>query len=334
MNCHTLDRFRGAWLGSMLGCGIELRAANRLTKTEWQQYFVEREKLAETLIESQGWDTDTIVDRLISKRLKSDRYKALRRKNRELNLLNEYSYYLQLLLPLIILYGDNWSLLREIVRKCYSKLGNLSNSLELEADILLWSYLVISILSGGFESDNLNFALLVEQTSEQILKDVSVEKTALTTQLEMVATAVERGESLQQLSDKLLNWGTGGQTAIALSYYCFITTTSDFQLSVERASNSNSKIAGLATVLTATLSGAYNGIAGIPINWKKMAEGNLVYQSASQTILELFRAWLGIHPARDELESNLEIQAFAASGLIQSRKSLRIISLPLSLGDS
>lgn len=313
MNCHTLDRFRGAWLGSMLGSFIELRAANRLIDNESLQYFVEREQLAKTLIESQ-WDVDTIVDRSIGNKLESDRFQ---------DLLDEYSYYLHSLLPLIIFYGDNWNLLQKIIGKYYLKLGNLANSLELEADILLWSYLLISILNRRLESNDLNLAWLIQQISSNL----SIEKTALTTQLEIVNNTIERGASLEYLSNELLNWGTIGQTAIALSCYCFVTTASDFQLSVKRASNSNLE-SGLVTALTATLSGAYNGIAGIPIHWKKMAAQNSVYHSANQTILELFRAWLGIHPARDELESNLAIQAIAVPGSIQTRKSLKIISQP------
>ena len=303
MNCQTLDRFRGAWLGSMLGSSIELRAN---LGSIGLQSFILREQIARIIIESQGSDADTIAD-LLAKEHSGDR---------RLDTLAEYSYCLSLL-PLIIFYGDNWSLLAKIVRKYYLKLGNLSHNSELEADILLWSYLVSSILNSGSELNNQRFSKSIGQALINVGK-----KTVLTALLEVVITAMERGASLQQLSEQLLSEGNSGQRAIALSYYCFATTATDFKLSVQRASRLDPKIAELTTALTGTVSGAYNGMAGIPLGWK-MANKNKVYSSASQT-LDLFRAWLGIYLA-DVPESNLEIQAIAVRGSIQTR-NLKIIS--------
>ena len=314
MNCHTLDRFRGAWLGSAIGSLIELPKADCPIDAEiGLQFLIDREQLAKITIESEGWDGSTIADLLVKKKLESDR---------QPDLLAEYSYCLLSLLPLIIFYGDNWNLFQKIVRKYCLKLGNLSNSLELEADILSWSYLVTSILNSGFELNERYFSQLVRQT----LTNVAARETALTTQLEIVIKAIERGVSLQQLSNKLLSGGNSPQTAIALSCYCFATTATDFKLSVQRASNLDPEIATLATALTGTVSGAYNGMTGIPLSWKKMANQNSAYSLASQTVLKLFQAWLGIYPAKSEPESNLEIQAIARASLIQTRKTLKVVS--------
>lgn len=321
MNYHTLDRFRGAWLGSMLGSLMELEAVAKpchglrypYRDVEiWRQFFILREQLAKITIDSQRADADAIADLLV-RESQSDR---------QPDLLVEYSYCLLSLLPLIIFYGDSWNLLEKIVGKYCLKLGNLSHNSELEADTLLWSYLVTSILNSKLELNSRNFS----KSIHQILTNVGKKKTALTTQLEVVITAMERGVSLQQLSDELLSKGNRAQSAIALSCYCFATTATDFKLSVQRASNLEPEIAGLTTVLTGTLSGAYNGMAGIPLSWKKMADKNTAYPLASQTALKLFRAWLGIYRAESEPESNLETQAIALPNLIQTRKSLKIIS--------
>ena len=318
MSCYTLDRFRGAWLGSTIGSLIELRT-NRHTETRLQ-FFTVREQLAQITIESQRADADTIADLLVKIICKSDRYKALLKSDRQPDLLEEYSYCLLSLLPLIVFYGDNWNLLQKIVKKCCLKLGNRSHNSELEADTLLWCYFVTSILN-SIELNSRYFS----QSIGQILTNVGDKKTALTTQLEVVITAMERGVSLQQLSDELLSKGNRAQSAIALSCYCFATTATDFKLSVQRATI-EPEIAGLTAALTGTLSGAYNGIAGIPLSWKKMATENTAYPLASQTVIMLFRAWLGIYPAKNEPKSNLEIQAIAVPNLIQTRKTLKIIS--------
>ncbi len=321
MNYHTLDRFRGAWLGSMLGSLMELEAVAKpchelrypYRDVEiWRQFFILREQLAKITIDSQRADADAIADLLV-RESQSDR---------QPDLLVEYSYCLLSLLPLIIFYGDSWNLLEKIVGKYCLKLGNLSHNSELEADTLLWSYFVSSILNSKLELNSRNFS----KSIGKILTNVGDKKTALTTQLEVVITAMERGVSLQQLSDELLSKGNRAQSAIALSCYCFATTATDFKLSVQRASNLEPEIAGLTTVLTGTLSGAYNGMAGIPLSWKKMADKNTAYSLASQTALKLFRAWVGIYRAESEPESNLETQAIALPNLIQTRKSLKIIS--------
>lgn len=321
MNCNTLDRFRGAWLGSMLGYLIESKKAvvkpypqaYRHKDTEiGLQFFIVREQLVKITIESQRWDADAIAELLVKKKRQSDR---------QLNLLAEYSYCLLSMLPLIIFYGDNWNLLRKIVEKYCLKLGDLSNNSELKADTLLWSYLIISILNSELELNEQNFSRLVRQ----ILTNMTEERTALTTQLEVIITAMERGISLQQLSDELLSVNSP-QSAIAFSCYCFGTTASDFRLSVQRASNVDPKIAELTAILTGTLSGAYNGMAGIPLSWKKMANQNSACQLASQTLLKLFQAWLGIYLAESEPEPNLETQAIAIPNIIQTRKTLKIIS--------
>ena len=331
MNYHTLDRFRGAWLGSMLGSLMELEAVAkpchglRYSYRDVEigrQFFILREQLAKITIDSQRADADAIADLLVETICKSDRYNALLKSDRQPDLLVEYSYCLLSLLPLIIFYGDNWNLLEKIVGKFCLKLGNLSHNSELEADTLLWSYFVTSILNSKLELNSRNFS----KSIGQILTNVGDKKTALTTQLEVVIKAMERGVSLQQLSDELLSKGNRAQSAIAMSCYCFATTATDFKLSVQRATNLEPEIAGLTAALTGTVSGAYNGIAGIPLSWKKMAIKNRAYPLASQTALKLFRAWLGIYPAKSEPESNLETQAIALPNLIQTRKSLKIIS--------
>ena len=177
-------------------------------------------------------------------------------------------------------------------------------------------------MNSEFEINDLNYA----QSIEQVLANVAAAKTALTTQLRIVIQAIERGTSLQQLSEELLPIGNEGQTAIALSYYCFATTPLDFKLSVQRSANLKPRLANLTTALTGTISGAYNGMARIPLDWRKMANKHSAYRSATVTVLELFKAWLGIDPAKLNGDLNLEIQAIAVTRIIQPRKTLKIIS--------
>ncbi|WP_026734139.1 ADP-ribosylglycohydrolase family protein [Fischerella sp. PCC 9605] len=54
---------------------------------------------------------------------------------------------------------------------------------------------------------------------------------------------------------------------MAMAFYCFLGTLEDFRLSVGRATQVKSHSV-LISAFTGTLSGAYNGVAGIPVSWR------------------------------------------------------------------
>ena len=342
MNCHTLDRFRGAWLGSTIAALSPKQGRDNRINPLLLQSFVAREQIAKILLKSPRLEVDALVnllaaesnttawenlsnltdaerrDRVNNYRLDNNQ-SALVESREELVRSDKYSNRTLSWLSLIIFYADNWILLRAVIRKYYSRLS--SAEIEKE-DLLIWSYLMSSILNSSWETNCRDFSQLIKR----VLTDVVVKRTTLTGQLEIVVKAAERGMSLPELSDRLLARGNPEQTAIALSCYCLVTTPLDFKLSVQRVTNLKPEIAWLATTLTGTVSGAYNGMARIAIDWRKMANQNSAYRTADRIILELFKAWLGIDPDRTVRVSDLELQAIAVPHLIQPRKSLKIIS--------
>ncbi|MEH2438639.1 MAG: ADP-ribosylglycohydrolase family protein [Nostoc sp.] len=127
---------------------------------------------------------------------------------------------------------------------------------------------------------------------------------------------------------------------IAMAFYCFLSTLEDFRLSVLRATH-NSNFMQDATPLnleatgaiTGALSGAYNGISGIPINWqvlllqKNCPTWGLTSLSQMLKLADAFVAvWSGVYDltlnprelTEEECEVNL-LSVYAAPRVIRSR---------------
>ena len=344
MSYRTFDRFQGIWLGSIIGQALANRIGERTKIIDYRaQWLITRDKIAEILLETERLEVSYITHQLAeilqskenidlqnSDRANSQEFLLTQDSDRvflgneiEKNRSLKYDSNLLSMLPLIIFYGNERNLFTEVISQCDLKLANTKDNAEYIEDILLWSYLLTLALNNKLLPDT-NVSLIVRQ----ILTGALVKKTSLIAKLETVVEAWEQGISLHQLSELLSkNNSKIGQTAIALSIYCFATTPQDFRLSIERAASLEPQTAWLTTALTGTISGAYNGIAGIPKNWRAMANQNFTYQSASQTVVKLFKAWLGVYLIdSDRFSYNQELDAVATPNVIQSRPALKIIS--------
>ncbi|MDZ7965063.1 MAG: ADP-ribosylglycohydrolase family protein [Nostoc sp. DedSLP03] len=92
--------------------------------------------------------------------------------------------------------------------------------------------------------------------------------------------------------------------SIAMAFYCFLSTLEDFRLTVLQATyNHNSQqdatlLKSQATAaITGALSGAYNGIGGIPVNWQVLLlqKNSPVWGLTSfSQVLELTDAFVGV----------------------------------------
>lgn len=324
MNYSTFDRFQGAWLGSMMGLAIGSHSSSseqsKIFGLEISPWLKTREKIAQTIVETQDIRTSAITEQLILLLQKtcSQDSKAIAGIVR--------SKLMLALLPLI-LFQSPPQLYAELIEQCNSLLGK---SPEIEQDILLWNYLLSSILYHPRQLGNLNHV----NSIEQILVGVEVKSNCLLEQLEIVSKAWLRGFSLKQVTEQL-----GGQSKsrvnnastkslIPLSLYCFAATPNDFILSVKRAASLDENLSPIIAALTATLSGAYNGVARLPLNWRTTANHNRVYQQAQKTIAILLETWLGVeNPAKNrKIIYDPQINAVAVPQIIQPRPSLKIIS--------
>ncbi|MFN6475786.1 ADP-ribosylglycohydrolase family protein [Nostoc sp. DedQUE07] len=137
----------------------------------------------------------------------------------------------------------------------------------------------------------------------QTISFIAETPTSIPKKLLRVQTLLEQGAGLSTAQaefakeEKLSN-------SIAMAFYCFLSTLEDFRLTVLQAThNHNYQLQG-ATLLnsqatgaiTGALSGAYNGIGGIPVNWQLLLQRNSPVwglTSFSQ-VLELTDAFVGV----------------------------------------
>jgi ADP-ribosylglycohydrolase len=114
----------------------------------------------------------------------------------------------------------------------------------------------------------LNRATLIPQT----ISFLGNTETPIPQYLLKINKFLEQGAGLERVVTEL-NREQKPPGAIALAFYCFLSTLEDFRLSVERAKNQDEQsqifgMHGLVSVITAALSGAYNSITGIPLTWR------------------------------------------------------------------
>lgn len=303
MTCCTFRQFQGLWLGS-----IVFRLAAR--QDDWQQtqtWLAARRKISLEILQSMGLEVDLATVSPFA--IDADILPA------EIAISINYDRLELILLPSILLQLPKLELREEIFR-----LGLKSMEIDRETDIVLWSRLLNLAFKQGTAKE-LNLRRIVEQ----VLSGIGVEQTALVSQLGQVVEAEEKGLSLNQLA-KTLEGANKQQKAIALAYYCFATTPDDFRMTVKRGASLDSKAASSVCALAATLSGAYNGVTGIPRSWRAIAKQEPIYQQEQQIAALLFQAWTGKYSLEPGKSNQEWIEAIALAQTIQPRKTLKIIS--------
>ncbi|MCL1474755.1 ADP-ribosylglycohydrolase family protein [Argonema antarcticum] len=165
----------------------------------------------------------------------------------------------------------------------------------------------------------------------EILIYLDVE-TPLVHQLRQVQTLLEEGAGLEMTLETLMPRHSAPRpnVAIALAFYCFLSTLEDLRLSVVRAARCPQPEITIA--LTGALSGAYNSIAGIPVGWRlalgKQKDENsplaTLWGLHSETELlrlaaRLLAAWSGVCDAEKFLIDTSLVSAVAAPKVIKPR---------------
>lgn len=109
-------------------------------------------------------------------------------------------------------------------------------------------------------------------------------------------------------------------TAIALAFYCFLSTPSDFRLSTLRAIRTGYQLP-LTVALTASLSAAYNPVI-VTLDWGDMEAASstvppvTVKDQVIQAADRLFAAWCGVY---DPSQVSQQVPAVAAPNVIRPR---------------
>jgi ADP-ribosylglycohydrolase len=338
MRYSLFNRFESAWLGGMLGEALGENTAlhgayklreRRLTRTQVAQTAPparESSSHAQRTQNNQQKDWLKIANyqpsvwirqgREIAQSLcemgrleqQNDREIEVGRDSREV--LGNSSQAALTAFPIILFYHESFSLLAAQLRQNARYWQYSTVILE---DILIWGYILALALR-----EKLDTKYLVDQ----VLVGVGAKQTPLIGQLEQIKTFLAQGRGLEQVVEKLSTQANFSQVALSLAIYCFATTPEDFYLCIRRAS-STGKLSSLTTALTGILAGAYNGIAGIPLNWYIASRTNPVYQAAQQQAKHLYQAWSGIYQPEAAEISGLTV---ASPKVLQSRSSLSIIS--------
>lgn len=98
-------------------------------------------------------------------------------------------------------------------------------------------------------------------------------------------------------------------TPITLAFYCFLSTLEDFRLCTLRAAQTTYQ-PQITTAIAGALSGAYNSISGIPINWRMTLPGR---ETTEVDILQvsdaLVSVWSGVY---DQVTHPTELNSVAA----------------------
>ncbi|GAB4241431.1 MAG: hypothetical protein Kow0049_30060 [Stanieria sp.] len=303
MNRYSLlNRFQGAWLGSAIGKAL----TSNFQVSDWQKIvnaqpsegMLAGEKIAQILCGCQRFEQLDWQKIFWELQLES------------LSCTNEEAVWI--ILPLVLLFHDNLFCFREQ----WQQLPWLYHqSLEVEEAICFWSEAIALTLR-----EKLNFT----ESLDSIILDVEDQRASLVKQLNQALTLSSQGKSLQEVVEELDQEDQSNpmQKAIALAWYCFYSSPENFSLCIRRAMNTGSQSLTIV-ILTGALAGAYNGMTGIPLNWRLASQNNAFYQRLEQQSQRLLATWSGMY--QPNLET-ISTSIFAAAGVIQPRSSLKIIS--------
>lgn len=215
-----------------------------------------------------------------------------------------------LLLPLLLFYFDNQNLLRQIVTQ-----NNPWYSISPEAleDVLTWGNTIALVFREKIE---------VKHLIKQIKLSIKAKNTNLSKKLIIVEEALITGKSLTKVIKDLSSLEKHHQIPLALSLYCFGSTPEDFSLAVSLAARTG-KWALTTAALTGAIAGSYNGLTGIPINWRMWGYQNREYQQAMKQVNKLYNDWSGVYNLSLD---NDDFRVVAVPQTIQPRPQLKIIS--------
>ncbi|MEH2160329.1 MAG: ADP-ribosylglycohydrolase family protein [Nostoc sp.] len=185
-------------------------------------------------------------------------------------------------------------------------------------------------------TEKLNPLTLIPQT----IAFLGETPTSIPKKLLTVQNLLEQGAGLSRVQAELAKEEKLSNT-IAMAFYCFLSTLEDFRLAVLQAThNGNLKVQDATPlslqatgIITGALSGVYNGIGGIPVNWQVLllqrnspAWGLTSFSQMLKLIDAFVAVWSGMYDVglnlRELTEEGCEVallSVYAAPRVIRSR---------------
>ncbi|MBV6624789.1 MAG: ADP-ribosylglycohydrolase family protein [Rivularia sp. (in: Bacteria)] len=208
-------------------------------------------------------------------------------------------------LPIALFFHENHSSLR---KNLLLTITNHADPL-LRDGILTVCYLIAQSLNDKINTDT----LLSEITSF-----IGETKTGIPKLLQQVNNIIITNAGYSELQN-CLNKENNASNAIAIAFYCFVTTKEDFRLTCLRAVE-NPQYSRLCGAIAGIISGSHNSMTGIPVTWHlgldeaKLAQWGLTSFSQVVKLADAFvSVWSG---AYEVLPQFLELQEVDKSNLI------------------
>lgn len=203
-------------------------------------------------------------------------------------------------LPIAIFFHDNHIKLRENLLQAIKSY----NHPLLRDGVLALGYIIAQSLN-----EKINLRTLVTEITTFIGESTS----ELSIKLQQVNHLIVENSGYSELQNYLAKENSISNT-IAAAFYCFVTTREDFRLTCLRAIQ-NKHDSQACGAIAGAISGAYNGIAGIPIAWHlgldeaKLAQWGLTSFSQMVKLADaLVAVWSGAYNVLPELEQIKEAE--------------------------
>ncbi|MBC7972314.1 MAG: ADP-ribosylglycohydrolase family protein [Verrucomicrobia bacterium] len=186
-----------------------------------------------------------------------------------------------------------------------------------EAGLLAVGYAIAQVLK-----DRLERLMLVPQTIAY-LKQSTANPTDilldLIETLEQAQALLGQGAGLYAAIEQLrAKAAYSGNEAMALAFYCFLSTPDELHLSLLRAARFR-EAASVVCALTGALSGAHNSLNGLPLAWRIDSPLPLLWDLSNvelkQLAAQLFAVWSGLYDPATPLPTS----AIEAAGVIRPR---------------
>ncbi|EFA71243.1 hypothetical protein CEP10_07420 [Cylindrospermopsis raciborskii S07] len=209
-------------------------------------------------------------------------------------------------LPLAIFYHEDPDKFKQNLQQ-FLKLGNADP--EERDNALAWGYVLIKCLT-----ETLNTVTLIPETIDFLGNTTSPLPESLlklNNLLKQQAGIVRVGAEFNLQENISHN--------MALSLYCFLSSVEDFKLSLLRSNKQAQIFNCYCSMLTGVMSGAYNSVQGIPVNWKillSLKPGMDNLSEIEELTDNLVRLWSGAYNVNIQLAPH---SIFAAPHLIRPR---------------
>ena len=154
------------------------------------------------------------------------------------------------------------------------------------------------------------------------LQSQSRDETASIDQLEQVQKLLNEQAGLETALDRLTS-NSDHDATIGLAFYCFLSTPHDLRLALLRAAQTGGR-SSIVGALTGALSGAFNSMSGIPIEWQLALDS---WEAPSEQIVtqsdllemanRLLASWSGVYNPLTSSKEFRQVAAIAAPQVIR-----------------